>query len=192
MDSALECLTFALNALGWAAFPSEFWDVTNGKMLKKISPLDIIGAPTQTPPRTPKPGYTTVFPSVQVLWQTQEQLISKVCELHDVSKHRETIFAGSQGRSDPPAGFYESLGISDKSSNQKDLTLRALSWPAAKIILKYDPKTPSLQRVSQPVGQRDFLEDLVPSFAVLINGSGVSALTDAQTNIPLKVGQFRT
>ena len=31
MDSALECLTFALNALGWAAHPSGFFDVTEAR-----------------------------------------------------------------------------------------------------------------------------------------------------------------
>ena len=31
MDSAVECLTFAFNALGFAAFPKGFWNVTEPK-----------------------------------------------------------------------------------------------------------------------------------------------------------------
>jgi len=36
MDSALECLTFALNAFGWIVMPLGFRDVTDAKALKRI------------------------------------------------------------------------------------------------------------------------------------------------------------
>jgi hypothetical protein len=36
MDSAIECLTFAINALGFAAAPRAFRDVSNEKALKQI------------------------------------------------------------------------------------------------------------------------------------------------------------
>lgn len=192
MDSALECLTFALNALGWAAMPSGFWDVTDGRKLRRISPLDILGDLTLTPPLAPKPGYTAIFPSFQALWQGQARLISQIRDLHDVSKHRRTIYVGGKRRLDTPAGFYESLGIPEESSNREDSSLRTLLCPEAEIILKPDPKSPSLQRLARPVGQRDLLEDLVPSFADFINSSGAAALADAQTKVPLKETQFRS
>lgn len=192
MDSALECLTFALNALGWAARPSEFWDVADGRALRRISPLDILGDSTRTPPLAPKPGYTTIFPSFQTLWQSEGRLIGQIRDLHDVSKHRQTIYVGGQRRLDTPVGFYESLGIPEESSNRKDAILRTLLCPEAEIILKPDPKAPSLQRLAQPVGQRDLLEDLLPSFAGFINSSGAAALADAQANVPLKERRFRS
>jgi hypothetical protein len=191
MDSALECLTFALNALGWVAMPSGFWDVTDGRALRRISPLDILGDPTRVPPLAPKPGYTTIFPSFQALWQSEGQLIGQIRDLHDVSKHRQTIYVGGRKRLDTPDGFYESLGIPKESRNREDTILRTLLCPEAEIILKPDPKASSLQRLAQPVVQRDLLEDTVPSFAGFINSSGAAALADAQANVPLKERRFR-
>jgi len=191
MDSALECLTFALNALGWAAMPSGFRDVTDGGALKRISPLDILGDPTRTTPLTPKPGYASIFPSLQALWQSQARLIGQIRDLHDVSKHRLSIFVGGKRRLDTPDGFYGSLGIPEESNNRGVSILRTLLSPEAEIILESDPKSPSVQRLAGPGGQRDLLENLVPSFAEFINSSGAAALADGQTNIPLKERQFR-
>ena len=171
--------------------PSGFWDVTDGGKLRNISPLDILGDPTRPTPDKPKPGYASIFPSFQALWQGQVRLIGQMRDLHDVSKHRRSIFVGGKRRLDRPDGFYESLGIPEESSNREDSILRTLLSPEAEIILESDPKSPSVHRVSRPVGQRDLLENLVPSFAKLINWSGAAALADAQTNIPLKERQFR-
>ena len=99
---------------------------------------------------------------------------------------------GGMGRLDTPVGFYESLGIPKKSSNREHSTLRTLLCPAAEIILKADPKSPSLQSLSRPVEQRDLLEDLVPFFADLINCSGATALADAQAKMTLQKKQFRS
>ena len=185
MDSALECLTFALNALGWAAQPYGFRDVTRAKELRRISPIDILGDPSRTPPLNPKAGYAGVFPRLQATWQGQATLIARIREVHDVSKHRQTIFVGGQLRSDPPNGFYEALDIAE------DDTQRALLSPMAEILLKHDAKSPAAQRTPAPVEQRQLLEDLVPSFATMIDASGTAALKDAQTNVPLKEKQFR-
>ena len=43
MDSAIECMVFALNALGYNANSTQFLDVTNEKKLKQISPYNILG-----------------------------------------------------------------------------------------------------------------------------------------------------
>ena len=138
VDSALECLTFALNALGWAAMPSGFWDVTDGRALRCISPLDILG----TPRRDPKPGYTTIFPSLQTLWQSQGRLIGQIRDLHDVSKHRQTIYVGGQRRLDTPVGFYESLGIAEESSNRAGAILLTLLCPEAENHPETRPSSP--------------------------------------------------
>ena len=63
MDSA-----YALNALGFAAAPTAFKDVTNRKDLSKINPRDILGSPTSNPPRSPLDGYSLVFPTTQATW----------------------------------------------------------------------------------------------------------------------------
>lgn len=185
MDSAFECLTFALNALGWAVLPSDFRNVTDAKALRRISPLDIIGEPSRVPPLAPEPGYAKIFPRLQALWKSRAAVITKVRDLHDVSKHRRTIFVGGQARSDPPDGFYEALGMPDEASR------RAPLWPMAEIILKHDPKAPATGRTPKAVEPRELLEDLAPSFAALVNASGTAVLEDAQANVPLKEAQFR-
>ena len=43
MDSAVECMTFALNALGNSVAPGAFRDVTDDKALRRILPVDILG-----------------------------------------------------------------------------------------------------------------------------------------------------
>jgi hypothetical protein len=185
MDSAFECLTFALNAIGWVAMPTGFRDVTDAKALRQISPLDILGNTATIPPTKPLAGYRAVFPTLQAAWQNDAPLIGRVRNLHDVSKHRRTIFVGGQARLDPPDGFYEALGLSE------DPRLRAPLWPMAEIILQEDPKTPAVHRTPKAVRQSDLLENLVPSFAVLISATGTAALGDAQVNVPLKEKQFR-
>ena len=185
MDSALECLTFALNSLGWVVMPAGFRDVTDAKALKRISPLDILGDAAKTPPIAPLPGYQKVFPTIQGAWQNDAQLIAQVRDLHDVSKHRRTIFVGGQGRIDPPDGFFETLGL------PADAGHRALLWPMAEIILQHDPKLPAVHRRPKAVWQGELLEDLVPSFAALIKATGTAALGDAQANVPLKEKRFR-
>lgn len=183
MDSALECLIFALNSLGWVVMPAGFRDVTDAKALRRIGPLDILGDATKT--IAPLAGYQTVFPTIQGAWQNEAQLIAQVRDLHDVSKHRHIIFVGGQARSDPPNGFFEALGLPE------DAGRRALLWPMAEIILKDDPKLPAVHRTSRAVRQGELLEDLVPSFAALIKTTGTAALGDAQANVPLKEKRLR-
>ena len=185
MDSALECLTFALNAIGWIVMPLGFRDVTDAKALKWITPLDIRGSAATTPPTQPLAGYRAVFPTLQVAWQDEVQLIDRIRDLHDVSKHRQTIFVGGQGRLDPPDGFYEALGLAEDDPGSARFS------PMAEIILKDDPKLPSVLRTPKAVRRGELLENLVPSFAALIKTTGMAALGDAQINVPLKEKHFR-
>lgn len=185
MDSALECLIFALNSLGWVVMPAGFRDVTDTKALKRISPLDILGDATKTPPIAPLAGYQTVFPAIQGAWQNEAQLITQVRDLHDVSKHRRTIYVGGQARLDPPDGFFEALKLPENVGS------RTLFLPMAEIILKEYPKLPLVQRTPKAVRQGELLENLVPTFATLIKITGMAALSDAQANVPLKEKRFR-
>ncbi len=111
MDSTIECMTFALNALGNCVAAADFRDVTDERALRRISPLDILGDKGRKPPVPPLPGYGKYFPSLQAHWQNCRTFIQLIADQHDVSKHRETIFQGGQLRDDAPSGFYESLGV---------------------------------------------------------------------------------
>lgn len=184
MDSAIECITFAFNALGFCAAPQLFRDVTDATALRNISPYDILGKNQADPPRPPLEGYSNIFPSVQEYWISHEDIMFKIFEQHDVSKHRETIFSGGMARNDPPPGFYESLGLSNNPSQ------RALFWPMKEIILRSEPKTPHAKRVPQPVEEGVLLEDIAPQFRGFIEETGMRALKDAKRNIKLKVEQF--
>jgi hypothetical protein len=180
MDSAVECLAFALNALGNAVAPSDFFDVANARALTQVAPWNIIGSAR----RGARPGYASYFPTLTSYWQLKQRLLSRIVEQHDVSKHRTTIFVGGQARKDPPDGFYEKLGIPESA--------RADYWPMAEIILEEDPKSPRATR--RPSGPRGAgaLEELAPEFCDFINTSGQKALEDARKTIHLREQAFRT
>jgi hypothetical protein len=185
MDSAIECITFALNALGFCAVPTSFWDVSETSAIRSVSPFDILGKDDANPPRPPLGGYAKIFPSVQSYWKSCKKILFVIFEQHDVSKHRETIYMGGQLRLDPPPGFYESIGLSDDSSQ------RTLFSPMKEIILRHEPKTPHAKRVSQPRENLALLEELVPQFRDFILGTGLLALKDAKQNINLRVNEFK-
>jgi hypothetical protein len=177
MDSAIECLSFALNALGYAASPGFFRDVSNARALRQISPKDILGDPSSNPSVLPVSGYGTVFPQLQSLWQSERSLLDRIVEQHDVSKHRQTIFVGGRARSDPPIGFYESLGIPDTPK------IRAQFWPMAEIKLQNEPRLPRAARMPQSAESFVYLETVSEEFVQFINRTGEAALKDAQAKI---------
>jgi hypothetical protein len=185
MDSALECLTFGLNALGWVVAPTRFRDVTDAKALKRISPLDVLGDQSKKPRIAPLAGYQDVFPRMQVAWQNAAKLIEQVRDLHDVSKHRKTVFVGGQARNDPPEGFFEAIGLSQASRGH------SIFMPMAEIILMDAAKLPSIQRRRRVAVKNELLEDLVPRFSELVDATGTAVLGDAQANVPLKVKKLR-
>jgi hypothetical protein len=177
MDSALECLTFAFNALGYAVHPSRFRDVADERAQKRISPLDILGDPTRSPPLHPLSGYAQLYPQVQSLWQSQVAVINQIRDLHDASKHRRTVFVGGLSRDDPPKGFDRNMIVGLP--------------PMAEIILKDDPKLPALKRTPKPVAKGELLEDLAPLFVKLIDDTGTLAFADTTRGVPLKQRQLR-
>lgn len=185
MDSFVECITYAFNALGFGVLNNDsFRDVTKSKELRRVSPYDILGRIEANNPKPPLGGYESIFPSVQKYWKSKYSLISTIFEQHDVSKHRETIFTGGMASGDPPSGFYESLGVSENASQ------KALFWPMKEIILESNPKTPRIEREPQPREGQVLLEEIVPEFQNFIVETGAHALNDAKANIKLKVSQF--
>lgn len=185
MDSALECVIFALNAFGWLLAPTDFRDVNDAKTLRRISPFDVLGNATRTPPLSPIAGYQTVFPTMQRAWQNEALLIDRIRELHDVSKHRKAIYQGGLSRLDAPVGFFEAIGLLDDGSGRSEY------WPMAELILADDPKRPTTDKSRSAITQCELLEDLVPLFAALIKTTGSTALADLLAKVPLREKELR-
>lgn len=185
MDSCLECLVFALNALGYCAKPEEFHDITDSTDLRRIRPENIVGNSASTPPQLPLTGYTKIFPSVVKHWQEHEWLMRIIFEQHDVSKHRKTIFVGGRVRSDVPPGYFKSLGLAEG-----DLR-RSILRPMAEISLFPEPKLPISSMINPAREDMHVLEDIAPQFQMFVDATGVHALADAKANIPLNEKDFR-
>lgn len=183
MDSAIECMVFALNALGWIADPNQFKDVTDERELREISPNNILGRPPNYLTGF-VPGYDKYFPSLKSCWHQNRDLINTIFEQHDVSKHRQAIFRGGKIRNDPPPGFFEKLGIQD------DKVKQALLSPWEEIILIPQPKTPWRQRQSQDPKDINKLENIAETFCTFINTCGAKALSDAKATIILNYHEF--
>lgn len=180
MDSALECMVFALNALGYIVDSDKFLDVTNEKELRKIAPYNILVLKESKKFQ----GYDDYFPSLKSYWHENRDLICTISEQHNVSKHRKTIFKGGKVREDPPQGFFEKMGMEDDKEKQ------ILFSPMAEIILTPQPKTP-LQQGKPPDYKNIKLEDIAKRFCTFINICGVKALEDAKSRVKLSYSEFR-
>jgi len=181
MDSAIECFVYALNGLGNAVAPQDFLDVTDSNKLKRVAPWNIAGDRL----RSPLGGYPRWFPSLAAYWPTKQSLLERIVEQHDVSKHRTTIFTGGMARQDPPAGFYEKLGIPD------DPVVRAPYWPMKEIALRPDPKSPLAGRTPSAPEGGGLLEDLADEFRDFIATIGQKVIEDATEQIQLPEPNFR-
>ena len=186
MDSAVECLTFAFNALGFAALPKAFRDVTKRDELRKISPWDIPGILSAQPSKPQLDGYSKLYPTLQSHFAKNSAFLRSIFDLHDISKHRETLYEGGQLRSDSPPGFYEALGLEENATD------RILFSPHETILLKHEPKTPRGKRSSIPRQEHSTLESVVPQFLEFLQKSCELALNDVQTNIALNRSKFPT
>lgn len=184
MDSAIECFVFMLNALGHAARPSEFWDVADANTLRKVAPRNILGDTSSCSPKPTRPGYGTLFPKLQAHWIASRELVFTLMDLHDVSKHRQTIYTGGQLRpGPPPEGFFESVGAQDDTIKQMLLT------PHSKILVKSDPKGRKTTPTPTTYYDRPVLEELVEHFRTFIERSCILARDDARANIKLPGGE---
>lgn len=171
MDSALECLVFAMNALGFGV-GGDFRDVADPRALKKIGVHDVVSQRRQ-------PGYDALFPTLVKIWKRERATIDTILEQHAVSKHRETVYTGGQSRTDPPEGFFDALGLSPTSTDAVLLT------PSAEILFRADPKEPAANRTSSPHDPYQSLESLGQRFVTLIDQSLDAVFKDATNNIPL-------
>jgi hypothetical protein len=129
-------------------------------------------------------GYKTVFPTLQSYWQSKRNVIAIIIEQHDVSKHRETIFEGGKARSDPPPGFYESLGIAGNDE------MKWMYEPMAEIILRNNPKSAYVDRKPQEVKDFIMLKSIADDFVKFIRESGKLSFQDAKSNIELAHTNF--
>lgn len=183
MDSAIECMVFALNALGYIADSKLFIDITDEKKLRKVSPYNILGMPPKYSTEFVE-GYDYYFPSLKEYWHENRDLIYAISEQHDVSKHRQTIYIGGRIRNDPPPGFFERIRIKNNVAKQ------ALYSPMAEIRLMPQPKTPWEQQRSKNNRDYDKLESITEKFRIFINTCGAKALEDATTTIKLNYSEF--
>ena len=90
MDSTIECLVFAMNAIGFARSPEDFRDIRDPKSLRQVNPYNILGNGKQKP----IPGYQKFFPRATAHFTLNEALLFSICEYHDVSKHRSSVATG--------------------------------------------------------------------------------------------------
>lgn len=181
MDSAIECMSFSLNALGCIADSAQFHDVTDIRALKRINPYNIIGRPPNYN-RDFVSGYDTYFPNLKKYWQENRDLIQIIAEQHDVSKHRTMIYQGGKINLNPPPGFFRKLGIKDNKGMQM------LCSPMEEILLIQQPKTPWRQREK---GKPPYLlETIAERFCIFITTCGEKALKDARCNIKLNHNKF--
>lgn len=187
MDSALECLTFALNALGNGAQPEGFLDVSDPKKLSGVSRRNILGdCPPQKTKKNPLKGYSKIFPNLQSHWVENRKFLGRIFDLHNVSKHRETIYESGRLGSDPLPGYFDSLGLRDDSPE------KILYQPHETILLRHEPKVPKDGRTPIPWEDHDTLERIAPDFLEFLQKSGDFALNDARANIKLKHSTFQT
>jgi hypothetical protein len=183
MDSAMECFVFMLNALGYATMPAGFWGVADSNALKSVTPCDILGRPTDATPSPERPGYSAVFPNLQAHWLSNRDLVFTIMDLHDVSKHRQTIYTGGQLQQDPPKGFFESFGV------QNDTIKQVLLSPHSEILVTTDPKGRNASPAPSTYQDRTVMEKIVEDFRSFIEHSCDLARDDARTNIRLPGGE---
>jgi hypothetical protein len=177
LDSALECLLYAMNSLGYGVHPAEFMDITTDKGLRSIAPWMILGSSS----RSAHPAFKKYYPNVVAVWQRHRDLINEIQRQHDVSKHRSTTYRGGRARNDPPRGFYAALGISD------DHPRRSGFAPMAEVILDPDPRRPaSAPREDLKYEDLRTLEDLCRDSCVLVEQSCRAWLSDVQRMVTLK------
>lgn len=180
MDSAIECLIWALNAIGYAIDENNFIDIKNPKSLKTIGPHNIWGRDDQK-----VKGYTTIFQLLTNHLVSNKRLYETIRDQHDVSKHRQTIFRGGKSQMDIPKKVWDDIGIGDNIEQQ------ILLAPWEEIILDPNPKTFPCEKSAVSANEVPKLENITRDFAEFINECGRFALTDAKNNIKLNYDEFK-
>ena len=175
IDSAIECLVFALNALGYTVKKSGFLNIGDTSSLKEIMPKNLLGN-TQNEFK-PLPGYTEFYPTTVALWASSRPLLDLVFEQHDISKHRHVIYQGGSTRTDAPPGFWDQVDTPEEN--------RWHFFPVHDVILGNDLRQPLEKRKQQKVDEFVYLEDIAEEFFTFISATGRTVLDDSKLNIPL-------
>ena len=177
-ESAIECHVFALNALGYCAEPQAFVDISKDDNLRKVSPYNVVGS-------EPIEGYEKYFPCLRAYWERNANLLQRIRDHTNVSKHRERKFGSGEARNDPPPGFFEQLKL-DPASPEATLVR-----PYKTILLEPEPTLRLSRPRNIPREEIPTLEQLGRDYESFINQTTELALSDARANIPLKVPEFR-
>jgi hypothetical protein len=107
-------------------------------------------------------------------------LCTLVADNHDVTKHRQAGFSGGRLRSDPPPGFFESLGVPEGELR------RSLLAPMQQVLIPLRPKLPTEAR-SSDLADWTQLEQVIEAFQKFINEAVCLANRDAQATLQLPV-----
>jgi len=180
MDSAIECIVFALNALGQAKDRASFRDVTDSAALRNISPRDVTGSPSSRP----LPGYLSLFPTFQAHFVANSDLITLIMDNHDVSKHRQQIIYTGIMRSDVPPGFFELRGIPDGR------IARHFLKPMSEVRILLHPKIP-IEVMPNNLEAQTRLDTVIADLRAFLNEAICLAYNDAVKNIQLPIAALR-
>jgi hypothetical protein len=173
MDSAIECLVFMLNAFGYGIEPALFINISDAKALQNIFPKNIVGAHE----RELVKGYDKYFPKLKIFMISNGNLIKKITDHHDVSKHRKSIFAGGQREIRSLKQIQELTPLP-----MEEIVMTA---PYEEIIMESNPK--GIRKSGQDSHNGiDKLEEIVISFCDFINNCALKAADDAKVNINIK------
>lgn len=173
MDSALECLTFALNSFG-KVVNSQFFSISDKDNLKKVSPKNITQEFIYQSRKKHSDifiGYKNLFPRLQEYWILKVEMQNIIIANHDVSKHRHSIYSSGLRNTSAPHNFYEQLGIKGVVQEEH------LYWPMKEVILQKDPKE-TLDK--QDPKNTILLEELTAIFFEFINESGKKIFQDME------------
>ena len=87
--SSIECLAYAVNALGFSISPGDFCDIDSERGLRGIAPKIIVGPQAL-------PGFPRHFPSLTSCLVARSSDVQVLQQQHNVSKHRRAVAAGGQ------------------------------------------------------------------------------------------------
>jgi hypothetical protein len=173
MDSAIECYVYMLNALGYGVNNNQFRSIRDAKQLRKIDPLNVIGDPEKHKTRIVS-GYNLYFPRLKSYMRSKRLLVNIIMELHNVSKHRRSVFAGGNRDVDMAKKMSELTNT--------DVSDTILLAPYKTIITENDPRS----LYSSTFRRKSIsFEKLVINFTRFINKCFTETLFDVKTNIDL-------
>ncbi len=173
MDSALECLAYAMNAIGWACAASDckcYSALHDEKALRNINLSNFRKTKNCSNSSCP------TFAAIRACWQlpANQKCIDRLTEQHDVTKHRRAAMSGH--------GQQQSSSTEDDGSFISGLTAMAYN-PPADYILHTNIKTLPVEKAQASAlgkpsgrtlqeqhlnGEVYFLSELMADYNVLI------------------------